>query len=271
MPIDAAGRLHSLRNADGGFPPVAGGDSEPEPTALAAIALDDAEARRWLAQAQRGDGGVLLGPEALQNDSATPLAALALAPGSSSDSAVRYLLDHQAPRLGNDPRFPHDPETRGWGWTSKTFGWVEPTARGLLALKVLRPAAREAIEDAEHLLADRECAGGGWNYGNRQVLGTNLEPYLQTTAAALIALQDPANPLVERGIAVVDRLWPGEEGGLGLSMALNALRLNGESRPRLAAALQALIDETELLLDCVALAWATIGLGAGANRLRVPA
>ena len=65
----------------------------------------------------------------------------ALAPGAASDRALDYLVAHRAPTLGNDPRFPHDPATQGWGWTSKTFGWVEPTARGLLGLRVLRPAA----------------------------------------------------------------------------------------------------------------------------------
>ena len=269
MPIDAAGRLHSLRNADGGFPPVAGAPSEPEPTALAAIALDDDGARDWLAQAQQEDGSFLLGPDVLRNDSATPLAALALAPGAASDRALDYLLAHRAPTLGNDPRFPHDPATQGWGWTSKTFGWVEPTARGLLGLRVLRPAAGEAIADAKRLLADRECSGGGWNYGNRQVLGTNLEPYLQTTAAALIGLQDPSNPLVIRGMKVIDRLWLKEPGGLGLSMALAAMRLNGQQRPTLATALKRLVDETELLLDGASLAWAAIALGPNIARLQV--
>ena len=103
------------------------------------------------------------------------------------------------------------------------------------------------------------------------MLGTNLEPYLQTTGAALIALQDPASPLVIRGLKVIDRLWPNEQGGLGLAMALAAMRLNGQQRPNLAAALQGLIDTTELLDDGVALAWATIALGAGIAKLRVHA
>jgi|SRR5437588_5160440 len=269
MPIDAAGHLHTLRNADGGFPPVAGGASEPEPTALAAIALDDAGARNWLTRAQRSDGGFVVGPDAVRNDSATPFAALALAPRTGSDRAMDYLLSHRAPTLGNDPRFPHDASTQGWGWTSKTFGWVEPSARGLLAVKALRPDAADVIADCNRLLADRECAGGGWNYGNRQVLGTNLEPYLQTTGAALIALQDATNTLVTRGLKIIDRLWPNEQGGLGLSMALAAMRLNGQQRPKLAAALQTLIDGTELLEDCVSLAWAAIALGPTIHKLRV--
>ena len=86
-----------------------------------------------------------------------------------------------------------------------------------------------------------------------------------------IALQDPASPLVMRGLKVIDRLWPNEQGGLGLAMALAAMRVNGQQRPNLAAALQHLIDTTELLDDGVALAWATIALGAGIAKLRVHA
>jgi len=38
--------------------------------------------------------------------------------------------------------------TRRWGWTADTFGWVEPTARGLLALRRLRPNTTAPIDDA---------------------------------------------------------------------------------------------------------------------------
>src|SRR6266550_2033646 len=120
MPADAAQLLATLQNGDGGFPPSAGAASEPEPTALAAIALDDAAARGWLQGHQRPDGGFIVGPEKVLNDSQTPLAALALPPGAARDRALDYVQTHQAPKLGADDRIPHDPETRGWGWTSTT-------------------------------------------------------------------------------------------------------------------------------------------------------
>jgi len=271
MAIDAGGRLRALRNADGGYPPVAGVPSEPEPTALAALALDDAGARKWLEDRQRNDGGWILGPDALRNDSATPLAAIALAPGQRSDLAVDYLVSHRGQALANDPRFPHDPNTRGWGWTSATFGWVEPTAHGLLALRLLRPSVTNEIADAHRLLEDRECSVGGWNYGNREVLGVQLEPYLQTTAAAVIALQDPADPLVTRGVAVIERLWNAERGGLGLAMALAGLRLVGQASADVEDGLTKLVTDTDLLQDGVSLGWAAIALGPALERLRVQA
>jgi hypothetical protein len=266
----AVERLTALRNPDGGYGPSRGVESEPEPTALAAIALDDRGAMRWLEAAQRSDGGFVVGPPDVLNDSPTPLAAIALAPGASSARAIDYLIAHQAPEQDDsDPRFPHDPTTRGWGWTSKTFSWIEPTARALLALKILRPDATDLIDDGYRVLADRECEGGGWNYGNRQVLGRDLQPFLQTTAASTMALHDGPAPLRDRGTAVIDRLWPDEPGGLGWAMGLAALRLCRADEGGLAAALESLIADTGLRDDGVALAWAAIALGDGVERLRI--
>jgi len=270
MAEDASSLLRSMQNADGGFPPAAGGVSEPEPTALAAVALDDGDARGWLVAHQASDGGFITGPPALLNDSATPLAALALEPGDPRDRATSYVIDHQAQAIDRDERFPHDPDTRAWGWTSRTFGWVEPTSRALHALKVLAPLrAASVIADGRAVLADRECVGGGWNYGNRQVLGTDLEPFLQTTAAAIIALHDETSELRARGLSIIESLWPDERGGLSWSMSLVALRLAGRSGDDLARALAEYVAATGLYGDTVSLGWAAIGLGPGLERLRV--
>lgn len=272
MAATEAGRLlKSMRNGDGGFPPAPGGASEPEPTALAAIALRDGDAVAWLQSHQAEDGGFILGPVAVRNDSATPLAALALGSGLAQERAVDYLLSHQAKQLGNDERFPHNPETLGWGWTSLTFGWVEPTARALHAVKLLAPdRGASAIADGRLVLQDRECAGGGWNYGNRAVLGRELEPYLQTTAAAVIALHDEADDLRARGLQVLEALWPNEQGGLGWAMTLAALKLCDAPSQALSDALAAYVDETQLFLDGVALGWAVIALGPELDTLRAP-
>lgn len=269
MADDASILLQRMQNADGGFPPAGGGVSEAEPTALAAIALDDEAARAWLVGHQASDGAFLTGPESLRNDSATPLAALALEPGDQRDRAVGYVIDHQAQAIDRDERFPHDPDTRGWGWTSRTFGWVEPTSRALHALNVLAPErAASVIEDGRRTLEDRECVGGGWNYGNRQVLGRDLEPFLQTTAAAVIALHAEDSQLRARGVAVIESLWPDEQGGLGWSQSLVAIRLAGAPSGELEAALANYVAETGLYGDGVALGWAAIGLGPALDRLR---
>ena len=268
MPADAAGLLAALRNPDGGYPPARGGASEPEPTALAAIALDDSSARAWLASHQRDDGGYVVGPASVLNDSPTPLAALALPAGSARDRALDYVVSHQAPKIGPDDRIPHDPETRGWGWTSTTFGWVEPTARALLVLKLLRPDAAQ-VADGDRVMSDRECDGGGWNYGNKEVMGKKYEPFLQTTAAGLLGVQDRTDGIRERAVAVVERLWQLEPGGLGWAMGATALHAVGRPNPDLDARLAELIAQTGLYGDAVALAWAAIGLGSVVDQMRI--
>ena len=268
MPDNAAQLLAALQNPDGGFPPSAGASSEPEATALAAIALDDDRARAWLVSQQRTDGGFIIGPDNVLNDSTTPLAALAMAPGSARDRALDYVQNHQAPKLGADDRIPHDPNTRGWGWTSTTFGWVEPSARALLVLKLLRPDAPQ-IADGNAVMSDRECHDGGWNYGNKEVFGKLYEPFLQTTAIGLLSVQDRTDGLRERAVAVVERLWRAEPGGLGWGQAAAALHALGRPDTDLDAALRSLVDTTQLLGDTVALAWTAIALGDAIDVIRI--
>ncbi len=267
---DVAALLTHLRQADGGFGPSAVAASEPEPTALAALALDDTDARAWLLDQQRDDGSWLVGPASVGNDAATSWAALA-ADGEPRERALDYLVAHRAVQAGADDRVPHDVATRGWSWTPSIFGWVEPTARATLVLKLLRPTANSEIADGVAVLADRECVGGGWNYGNRRVLDVDLPPFLQTSAAGLMAVHDGPADLRERGVATIERLWVDEQGGLGWAMGVVALRLAGAGATARAGELSRLVDDTDLLGDTVALAWATLALGDGWQRLRVGA
>jgi len=268
----AAESLDKARSGDA-FGPTPGAEPEPEPTALAAIALDDEPARRWLAGAQRGDGsfGLTAGP--VENDSATGLAALALPPGPERESALDHVVTTPARMVPSDPVVPHDPSLAGWGWSSGTAGWVEPTARALLALRLLRPQATGAIEDAVAFLADRESVDGGWNYGNRFVYDVTLPPFGQTTAVALVGLHGMRTPgpsavLVPRGVGALRRLWPVERGHLTLATSLAAFRLL-----ELADA-----EEVEIVLersmdgpvpDVVALAWIALASGRGLLELAV--
>ena len=258
------------RGVDGGFGPSPGLAPEPEPTALAAIALDDVDAIAWLTDHQRADGGfeILAGP-AVTNDAATATAAVALGPGAARERALDHVVAHRARLTPTNPEAPHDPDTRGWGWTADSFGWVEPTSRAVLALQLLRPSAAAEIRDGLSVLADRECPGGGWNYGNSIVYDTLLPPYAQTTASALIGLQGALADPFARGMTTLTRLWSAERGGLSLAMTLAAFRLGG--RPEVPEVERALSDElrrTDLLGDVVALAWTAIAAGPGLERLR---
>jgi hypothetical protein len=165
---------------------------------------------------------------------------------------------------------PFDASKHGWAWTESTFGWVDPTARAVLALRLLRPDAA-AIDDGVGMLRDRETVGGGWNYGNRIVIGEDLPPFAQTTAAALVALQRADPALEERGLSTLKRLWRAErDGGLTVALATAALRLHGDDDAD--AAERAMLDvfqRSGFMDDVVALAWAAIATGSALSRLEV--
>ncbi len=265
--------LRRQQGADGGFGPRADLPSEPEPTALGALALapDAAAPLRWLSVHERPDGSFGLSLGTVDNDSATPYAALALPAGPARDRALHHIETAKAERTGDDSMVPHDAGTRGWGWTRVSFGWTEPTARALLALRVLRPDS-DAIADGIATLADRQCVDGGWNYGNPVVMGEELPGFAQTTAAALIGLQGAGDEIVGSGLVALRRLWREEhQGGLSLAMATVALRLHDDPDAREAeVALRALADGDGFLGDTVTLAWASIATGPGLDRLVVP-
>jgi len=261
-----------LRTRSGeGFGPVPGAPAEAEPTALAAIALDDEAARRWLVQAQHEDGSFGIRTGGVVSTAATSLAALALPPGSERELALDHLIAHPAEKVRTGKDSPGDGSIPGWGWTEGTAGWVEPTSRAILALRRLRPQVTEPIEVGVRYLANRECIGGGWNYGNRLVYDVELPPYGQTTALALVALRGhpSAAELVERGTAALRRLWPVERGPLTLAVTLAAFRLLDlpDAEP-VATALDVEL-EGATVSDAVALAWAAIASGPGLSALEL--
>jgi hypothetical protein len=268
--IIVASRVREAQNTDGGFGPRVGLPSEPEPTALATIALDDERGRTWLVEHQSDDGSLTLDAGVVLNDSATAYGAIALGPGDARDRALDHLEAGLAPDVRSTSDVPFDASKHGWAWTESTFGWVDPTARAVLALRLLRSGA-PAIDDGVGMLRDRETVGGGWNYGNRVVLGEDLPPFAQTTAAALVALQGADPTLEERGLSTLKRLWRAErDGGLTVALATAALRLHGDDDAD--ASERAVFDVFErstFLGDVVALAWAAIATGPALSVLEV--
>jgi hypothetical protein len=261
--IDLASSLKRSRNADGGFGPVPGAASEPEPTSLGAIALQDPNARDWLRTNQRSDGSVALAVGSVVRD-VTALASLGMGPGPSRERALDHLVDV----YGQNGPAPGTSQSSGWPWTDDAHGWVEPTAWGLLALRSFRPAATDRIADAQRLFAERECVGGGWNFGTRTVFDVDLQPYVQTTAIALIALNGVAHDLTRRGLDVLRSQWRGEASGmlsLGVAAAAFAAYSDTERAPA-AAALQRAVATGEAI-DTITLAWAAIALGSGLERV----
>jgi hypothetical protein len=227
------------------------------------MALSDQGARAWLADEQREDGSFAVDVGPYVNDSATGLCALALRPGPERELALDYLEEARAQRVESTTAVPVDPAAIGWGWARRTASWVEPTARALWALRLARPSSPR-IEDAVRLLRDRECVAGGWNYGNREVLGEDLPPFAQTTAIALIGLQGLDSDLEMRGLDTLRWLWREESaGGLSLATAMTAFRIHGEDSEAelVRVSLQQLVEETGLLGDGIASGWTVLAAG----------
>lgn len=231
--------LESTRNVDGGWGYVAGRASRLEPTALALVALAAAGAAssadaltRWPAS-----DGLLKDPQTgevnLAHNGQAALAAQALGLDWLSSRLHLGLVRVKGMQLPPAEHMRQDNSLQGWPWLPGTFSWVEPTAWCLLAVKrwtithpTLDAAAR--IEEGERLLRDRACAEGGWNYGNAQVLGQALAPYVPTTALALLALGARAgDPVVDRAVAYLEAHRLSERSGLALSLARIALARHG--------------------------------------------
>src|SRR5262249_25064461 len=87
-----------------------------------------------------------------------------------------------------------DPSFKAWPWRPGNSSWIEPTAHALVALRksaafgIRRAEIDERVRMGESMILERRCRDGGWNYGNRKVLGTELPSYPETTALALVGL-----------------------------------------------------------------------------------
>jgi hypothetical protein len=255
MPIELATELGELllagRNPDGGWAYYNGKASRLEPTCWALLSLlggerpEDATVvnagLRLIGTWQRANG-LIAEPRLPPNLAFNGLASLVFtAAGSSTfarpvhDEVQRRLLAGVAGVRSttawnwNSPVH-QDNSLVGWPWTEGAFGWVEPTAWCMLALKKYgaRRGPRDVqgrIDEAERLLLDRQCAEGGWNYGNSEVLERKLHAYVPTTALVLLALQNRrGRPEVRRGLDYLLGAWPHEPAGLALGMSLLCFR-----------------------------------------------
>jgi len=87
-----------------------------------------------------------------------------------------------------------DPSLSGWPWLPGASSWVEPTVHAVMALKRAqlqyddgKLSRRVAL--GEQMILERQCSDGGWNHGNRKVLGKNVASYPESTALALLGLK----------------------------------------------------------------------------------
>jgi hypothetical protein len=264
--------LRRGRNSDGGWGYYAGKRSRLEPTCWSLLALEDADPqilRSWPVK----DGVLLEQVNGEPNYAFHALAMLAMAARHVEHVAGNQTLLEGIQRVKGVKLPPstinrQDNTIQGWSWISGTFSWVEPTAWCLLALKKWRSRGHavnvQRVADAESLLIDRCCVRGGWNYGNANMLGKELEPYVPTTAIALLALQDrPTESAYVKSLDCLNREAISENSSVALSLALVALRQLKQPLSRVTSALQFQRDTTLELGNLVAMAHAVYALGAG--------
>jgi hypothetical protein len=144
---------------------------------------------------------------ALPNAYHTALALLALRPyrfsstQDAADRALQWLSDLRGLEshwlwqwkfrlFDRQVRF--DPAESGWPWVSGTVSWVAPTALTMLAFRAWRRESPRLAAGADMLL-DRACPQGGWNAGNPEVFGVELDPHPDFTAMAVLALRHSAH------------------------------------------------------------------------------
>jgi len=290
MIAEAIDFLVSTQNADGGWGATPEGRSNTEATAVAVMALRAWHEKAtppsvdrgiaWLLTLQKSDGSWPIRGDVEDSSWATALAVLCLAPFDEhrrrAHEGARWLLGQRGRRLGwfasllyrfAPERMPVqlNPDLSAWSWSQGAFSWVEPTAYTLMALKRLKPSdagsASERINEAERLIYDRMCEGGGWNYGNSKAFGVQLRPYPETTALALIALQDrradAANQLsLKRLIAMMNDV----PSGLSLSWATLCFAIYGQPVAQWRQRLVHLHRKTRFLRETRTIALALLAL-----------
>jgi hypothetical protein len=235
-------RLDAGADREGAWGYRSGGGGATEPTALAALALaaNDgpaervAKALRWLASRQRPDGAVPVTASLSSPQWTTSLAVLGwlrCGPGAGARyereiaAGLGWLLRSRGRRLPPNPEiFDHDTTLAGWSWSPGSYSWVEPTSYALLALRAASREVHERSRSGIELLLDRALPEGGWNYGNRRVLGNVLRPFPAPTGTALAALAGVApDPLIDEAIAYLHRDLPRIRAPLSLSWGLIGL------------------------------------------------
>jgi len=293
--------LKQSQNSDGGWGAIVGKQSNTESTALGLLALRSLEdsrenpavrkAEQWLANSQASDGSWAYGAGAKTPSWSTALAVMALSDSSLEvvERLVRagnWILAQEGSKpgilaklilaLSFQKKAVHlNDDLVGWSWTPGSFSWVEPTSYCLIALKKIKSrlsakAVQERVDQAELMIYDRMCEGGGWNYGNAAVYGDPLWPYPDITALALIALQDHKERNDNRvSLRALSKMAETTDSGLALGWTTICLSVYGEDISELRKRLDQKFARTKFLGETKPVALAILASEDGARLLRV--
>ncbi|MGN6716585.1 MAG: hypothetical protein ACTHLX_04255 [Candidatus Binatia bacterium] len=292
--------LNQSQNSDGGWGAIAGKQSNTESTALGLLALRSLEesrenpavrkAEQWLTNSQNSDGSWAYGAGAKTPSWSTALAVTAL--GDSTVEVERlvkagnWILAQEGSKpgilaklilaLSFQKKAVHlNDDLIGWSWTAGSFSWVEPTSYCLLALKKMKArlsaeAVKERVDQAELMIYDRMCEGGGWNYGNAAVYGDPLWPYPDITALALIALQDHRERNENQlSLKVLAKTAETTDSGLAIGWSSICLSLYGHDNSELRKRLEQKFVKTKFLGETKPIALSILAAGNGPSLFRV--
>jgi len=295
-----ANALITLQNPDGGWGATRDRRSNTEATSLAVSALHSLgeesgkdrviRGALWLTERQNPNGSWRLNDVATAGSWTTALAIIALSAFPEQQKraldASRWLLTQEGSKPGilaelilwatgksNVNRLNND--LIGWSWVPNSFSWVEPTSYALTALKKVRSsltaeAVNERIQQGEAMIYDRMCKGGGWNYGNSKVLDYALWPYPDTTAVALIALQDRAGDQAnQESLQALRKTADEANSGLAASWAAISLNVYGQDTRDWQKRVEKRFRETGFLGETKTLALALMALNGKANPFRI--
>jgi hypothetical protein len=243
----------------------------------------------WLVRQQNQDHSWPLNEIAKEGSWTTALAITALGDDTQNSERVlagaRWLLEQEGSKpgilaeiilwvTGQSGINRVNKDLIGWSWVPNSFSWVEPTSYALIALKKLRPRLAgtnvdERIRQADAMIYDRMCNGGGWNYGNSKVLDYALWPYPDITAVALIAMQDHAREKAnQQSLEVLNKTARETGSGLALCWAAICLNLYGQDNSDFQKQIEKRFESTIFLGETKSLALAIIALVGKVNPFR---
>ncbi|GAB4432918.1 MAG: hypothetical protein Kow002_20630 [Anaerolineales bacterium] len=225
----------------------------PEPTCYSLLALADRDFAReralaWLGSLVDPQGRLFLPADDSPNWATAHLLILLTRLNILPDlreASIRWLLAWKSEYTESIEEVVLDATLVGWPWISDTFSWVQPTSYAALALKMAGLGAHARVQEAERLLLDRVCPGGGWNFGNPIVLDQPLDPSLVETAITLLALQNhPADKAeIADGLRVLEDGLPQIPSSLALSLGILCLLVYDRPVGRHVASLLSRQDE----------------------------
>jgi hypothetical protein len=209
------------------------------------------QALGWLTANQSSDGS--LGVNATEKQPCWPtgwavlawrLAGAAYA--TAAGRAVQWILALRGKSQPQTPLMGHNMQLQAWPWVEGTHSWVEPTAINLMALKRAGQAEHARCREAVAMLLDRMLPAGGWNYGNKVVLGNTLRPHVQPTGLALAALagEPTAASACQRSLAYLTAELSPRTTTASLCYGLIGVGLHGHRPPEANAWLEAACRRT---------------------------